>query len=137
MEPGVREDVAGSIDIAPTLLALAGLEPWKLGGRDLTRTDGTSDGASGMLRTFHRVRPTERRTDGKEHVLTHPLFFIVDAAGQVHRGNAQISRGQPEADNEEIRARFQSFEQKLPKRDEQKRLDPEVEEALRALGYVR
>ena len=55
--PGVRDDVATSVDIAPTLLGLAGLEPWKLSGRDLRRTEGKARRCGGCAAPTHAPRP--------------------------------------------------------------------------------
>jgi arylsulfatase A-like enzyme len=136
MAPGVREDVAGSIDVAPTLLALAGLEPWDGDGRDLTRPGPVVSGAVGMRRTYRDSPPTRRRLDGKEHVLPDLLFYAVDDRGHVRRGNGRHLADAADASDDGLRERFAAFEAKLAALASRGALDPEVERVLRSLGYV-
>lgn len=133
--PGVRTDVAGSIDVAPTLLSLGGLPPWPLGGRDLTLSDVSTE-RLGMRGTF-RDAMTERRVDGRGHPLPELLFFAVDSRGRVRRGNADGVTGaaSPEA-SKRLAAAFAELEARLSRSSAAEELDPEVEDGLRALGYA-
>lgn len=131
--PGQRDDVAASVDVAPTLMSLAGLRPWEASGRDLTTGDGRSE-ARGMRRTFMRGKPKERRIDGADHQLEQHRFYAVDSGGQVRRGNAERLDGE---DSPELRRLFESFQAQVESAIPQGELDPDVEEALRALGYVK
>ena len=54
--------------------------------------------------------------------------------GVVHRGNSEALVG---SSNEEIRSLFKSFEEQVSGAGAGGELDPEVEKALRALGYVK
>jgi arylsulfatase len=77
IEPGRRADVAGSIDLASTILALAGLGQAGLSGRDLARRPGGGRGfAFGMRQTYEqrRLRPN---LSGRPEVLTGNRFYAV------------------------------------------------------------
>ena len=77
IEPGRRTDVAGSIDLASTILALAGLGQAGLSGRDLARRPGGGRGfAFGMRQTYEqrRLRPN---LSGRPEVLTGNRFYAV------------------------------------------------------------
>ena len=143
---GRRADVAGSIDVAATLLVLAGLDdPLAAAdpqpGRDLTLTAPASRSrAFGMRRTWEKPH-REIRLDGTVHLLDEHLFFMVDGAGQLHRGNAErlLATGSPAMDEEEarrLRRLFASFERLLGANPAESDNDPETAEALRALGYL-
>jgi arylsulfatase A-like enzyme len=155
VEPGVEGRPAGSVDIARTLMSLAGVaadqEPWS-GARDLTaparssgrgeRRRGAGDraGALGMRRTFHRAGQTELRTDGSRHSLQEPLFYAVDREGLIFRGNgAGLEEAPPEADPSTVGrvvALFGAFERGVEAGSAPAADDPEALEGLRALGYV-
>jgi hypothetical protein len=139
--PGGRNDVAGSVDVATTLLGLAGLDGRAFGGRDLLGTRPASTAAFGMRRTFARPHD-DLRLDGRLHRLDFDLFYAVGEDGRLYAGNAQglrdggpdVPPASPEVERR-LRALFRSFEGEL-RGAPAARLDPEAEEALRALGYV-
>ena len=143
---GVRREVAGSIDVAATLLALAGLngplargEPQQ--GRDLTRPAPASGSqAFGMRRTWQTPH-RDVRLDGSVHLLDDHLFFVVDEEGRLRRGNGERLLGEEAAavPVEVVRHHkrlFASFERQLAKNSAESDNDPGTIEALRALGYV-
>lgn len=153
VEPGVRGDVAGSIDVAPTLLSLAGVrfdsEPWSQ-GRDLTapappaeELRGTEAGrrgaAFGMRRTFRGDKLTEVRADGTVVPLPPYHFYAVDRAGRTYRGNHQELLGHSapiQPDVLGLLVAFGAFERQAQRRAAPGARDAEVTDALRALGYL-
>jgi arylsulfatase A-like enzyme len=124
LAPGLREDVAGAVDVTPTLLSLAGLgaRADALGGRDLSRRAGGGVQVWGMRKTWAEGVPHERRIDGRVYRLPDYVFFAVDARGP-HRAEGLV-------------ARFAEFEAKLRAAQPAPALDPEAEAALEALGYA-
>ena len=150
-EPRVDLTPAGSVDVARTLLALAGVaadeEPWSR-ARDLgvaapsalRSGAGGRAGALGMRRTIPNARIVELRTDGTRHSLQEPLFYAVDREGRVFRGNgAGLTEAPPGADPGTARrvvALFGAFERSLESGTAPAAADPEALEGLRALGYV-
>ena len=133
--PGIRSDVASTVDLAPTLLALAGVEASTPHGRVLVGGPAAAGEAVGMRRTFKKPR-AETRLDGKNYKLAGLLFYRVDAQGRLVRGNSQqIVDPTPGEPTEALRDRFRSFEEALAATP-----PPEVSakdiEALRALGYA-
>jgi arylsulfatase A-like enzyme len=146
VRPGKRGDVAGSIDVPRTLLSLAGVAaPDVMGGRDLLDSDQASAGAFGMRRTFAGAPPGELRLDGKTYALEPYLFYAVDARGQEVRGSGNALQAGSSlrvggAGSAQLLQLFRSFEAQLGAAGGQaggSGLDPEVERALEALGYVR
>jgi arylsulfatase A-like enzyme len=153
LEPAVRGDVAGSIDVATTLLSLAGVahdtEPWSQ-GRDLTRPPplaGEVDPATldlrratfGMRRTFRGPNKVETRADGERVLLPRFHFYAVDRAGTVYRGNHEgLVGGEPEDERllGQLLSAFAAFERQAVKTSAPTADDPETREALRALGYL-
>jgi arylsulfatase A-like enzyme len=134
--PGLRDDVAGSVDVAATLLAIAGVGPVPSQGRDL-RAPGPGAVAVGMRRTFRTSRPGSRRLDGSVHAIPELLFYSVDQAGRLRLGNGRrLRRGGLPAEDEILRERFRSFERELARHAGGDTLDPAVEQRLRALGYA-
>ena len=135
-EPGVRHDVAGSIDVATTLLALAGLPTDATGGRDLRLAKADDARAFGMRRTFRGDSPGERRLDGSVRAIPELLFFAVAPDGRSRIGNGRRIAGGKAAQDEALLRRFRGFERELAAHAGNGSLDPAVEQRLRALGYV-
>jgi arylsulfatase A-like enzyme len=146
VQPGVRSDVAGSVDVARTLLSLAGVDaaPPSMGGRDLTDRARPSQGALGMRRTFASAAPSDPRLDGKSYALPPYLFYEVDAEGHVRQGNGSglvpeapppVARAQ--RDDAALVRLFQALQQQLESSVAHDAPGPEVQRALEALGYVR
>jgi len=141
VEAGVNHEVAGSIDIAPTLLSLAGVKALPMPGRDLTRPSQGQQRAFGMKTT----QPyQELRLDGQIYDRSPNLFYMVDNDGTVYRGNGeQLLEPPTEADGPsadlagQLRILFGSFEAQLQSNTGAELNDPETRRALNALGYVR
>jgi hypothetical protein len=134
--------VAGAIDVAPTLLALAGLgaRAEALGGRDLSRRAGGGAKVWGMRKTWAEGVPREWRMDGQVYRLPDYVFFAVDARGDVYRGNADGLLSAPAGTDphqaEALVARFAQLEAQLRAAQPAPALDAEAKAALEALGYA-
>lgn len=131
----------GSVDVAPTLLSLAGVEERLGGGRDLTRPARTRHPTVGMRRTYER--PLEApRADGRKDRFEGHLFYLVEDDGRVSVGNSQgagtgTGPGAPATPRTRaLAALFRGFEGRLAGRPAAAPLDAETERALRALGYA-
>jgi arylsulfatase A-like enzyme len=138
VEPGVRFDPVGSIDVAPTLLDLAGVSREALAGRgrSLLARPGEEPQVFGMRGA---VSDPELRTDGQYHPIDQELFYLVDADGSIVRGEG---RATPADHSDAIVATgaerlFQGFAQQLEENRAPRLDDPEVQRGLRALGYIR
>jgi len=142
IEPGLRDDVAGAIDVAPTLLSVAGLGSLATGlsGRDLSRSDERGTGVWGMRRTGASSDLGEKRLDGRIYGLPKFWFYAVDPQGHVYRGNAQRvmprEGGQGSFAVEPLEARFGSFEARIEAQPAGHEPDAEAREGLEALGYL-
>lgn len=151
LEPGNRPTVTGSVDVARTLLSLAGVEspgePWSrardlAGGGSPGRADGSPArvGALGMRRTFGDRRVVELRTDGSRHPIEGLEFYVVDPEGAVFRGDGsgleETPPDVPETTARRVVELFAAFEERVAAGGGPPSLDPEAERALRALGYV-
>ena len=135
LEPGVRRDVAGSVDLARTLLSLAGV-PLELGsGRDLTAPARDPVAALGMRRPL--AQPLlYAGIDGRAVLLPELEFFAV-RGGDFYRGNAgRLERNGEERDAPDVRGLFAQLAAELERRPARSLEDPQTREALRALGYV-
>ncbi len=135
VEPGLREDTVGSVDVAPTLLALAGLSSPEHRGRDIREASNEPVPAVGMRRTFAVSPAYELRLDGTNHLLPDLQFYLVGGAGPYVVGNAEGIESPSTESDERFRALFEQFEQSLSGQAV-KPIDPSVSRALEALGYV-
>lgn len=141
LAPGRRGDVVGSVDVASTLLAMAGVEGDVGHGRDLTRPLDRPARAFGMRRTYRKPF-LDRRLDGSVVVLDHDLFYLADRDGKIYRGNAGLLMP-PDPGvslSEDLRRQlshlFTTFEDELAGRTTEELTDDETRDALKSLGYV-
>jgi arylsulfatase A-like enzyme len=143
VEPGIRRDVAGSIDVYSTIRSLAGLPHAIDRGRDLTRRDGETAVAMGMRRTFAKPY-SERRIDGSVHVLDFNEFFFVTTDGLLLRGNENglfdtsgvLNTDAQRSDVKAAIGLFRNLELQLRDNEGEALEDPENVRRLRALGYT-
>ncbi len=138
---GQREDTAGSVDVAVTLLALAGLENPFGHGRDLTRSAPSASAALGMRRSFAGARP-EQLLDGRELPLAGAHFYLA-RAGRLLSGDAELvlrdddpGRALDGPEAAELRAAFRGLQALLDGTSVETLASEEVKNALRALGYA-
>ena len=139
VKPGVRDDIGGSIDVPATLYALAGVRAQAPGGRNLL-VPSESATAFGMRRSFSETE-REVRLDGRAYRLDFNLFYAIGDDGRIHVGNAgkilpEEGSGEPGGAARPLQILFESFERQLAGSEGPRDTDPEVQEALRALGYV-
>jgi arylsulfatase A-like enzyme len=146
IRPGVRSDVAGSRDVARTLLGLAGVDAGDLPGRDLLAPVPPGDGAAfGMTGQFGRE--PELRTDGREVDASAPRFFAA-GPGALLTGDAQNVFEDDREDRPVEAPRAAAARERFAEFDRARRArsaadgedagvlqDEETEAALRALGY--
>ncbi|MFT7464063.1 MAG: arylsulfatase A-like enzyme, partial [Pseudohongiellaceae bacterium] len=139
-----RTDVAGSIDIGPTVLSFAKVDGANFGGRDLSAPvkPQQDTAAFGMRRTF--LKPlVDFRTDGTMVRESGPRFFAV-LDGQLHTGVAGeiyeddlLERPVNDERSPRLNLLFQAFAAELAGSEMNENIDPETLRALEALGYVR
>jgi arylsulfatase len=138
--PGVVDAPCGSIDVATTILALAGIEGAATGGRNLLRPDRRGGAVFGMRRTF--TGPAwETLIDASRHELDEYEFYTV-RGDRIVKGNrnavtSSISDPAPAGETDAVKAAFAAFEDHLSEIDVEERVDPETQRALESLGYVR
>jgi arylsulfatase A-like enzyme len=146
LEPAIRGQVASTVDVARTLLSLAGVPAPESGmeGRDLTARETHSGGAFGMRKTFASDPPKDLRLDGRRHPVPPYLFYAVDSEGNVFRGNASGVLAKSSApftgdtwSEDDLLRLFKGLEMQLEANVTIEETSPEVERALEALGYVR
>ncbi len=135
----VSDIPTGSVDIAATILSLAGLAEYDSTGLDLTGPIDRKRPVLGMRRTF-ATQPQEIRTDGLFHDLEDFEFFLVEGE-TIYRGNrSQVTADGPDSIGQSDFARaigiFESFEHELRARIPVELRDSETKSALEALGYV-
>ncbi len=138
--PGSRADVAGSIDVAATLLRLAGADAGDLGGRDLRAPPSGPTGAFGMRRDFEHAKP-EQLLDGRRLPVEGLRFFAVHDA-RLFSGDRErvLEDDDPLRPLDgplaaELRAAFAGFASILEGTPVESLADEEVRHALEALGY--
>ncbi len=140
IEPGRKERIAGSVDVAATLLDLAGL-PHRGPAQSLLAPPLRPASAVGMRRTFTRV-VNEERSDGTKIPILGHRFFAVGRDGRLVLGNGQELLPAPtsstlsRAEGDRLLALFAQFEQQLDSAHSLSATDDESRRALRALGYV-
>jgi arylsulfatase A-like enzyme len=139
--PGVRSDPVGTVDLAATLLALAGSST-KLGdSRNLLAPAAPNRPVVGMRRTFDTPYE-ERRLDGSVHTFDGLEFYAIEQ-GQIVVGDRQgltasdtssldVSSGSVER----LAHLFAGFEATLRTSKGVGAVDEEAVEKLKALGYV-
>ncbi len=152
VEAGVRSEVASSVDVATTLMAMADIAPDpSLAGRNLLDPAPSAARALGMRSLFDEVQQ-DVRMDGSALPVTELRFFLARAdkhvtgsssVGTTHEGVA------PELDmeggtlNASERAGIQRLFDGLAKEvharmaEMVQSADPETRAALEALGYTR
>jgi arylsulfatase A-like enzyme len=135
--PGLRHDAGGTADLAVTLLAMAGLSDPALPGRDLARPVGPgAGGAVGMSGV--PANPLGPGDGGRRE-----RFYVV-RDGELYAGTAAhvVEEDVPDRVVEDesvagpLRALFARFAATLAGEEVVEQLDPETQEALRALGYL-
>lgn len=139
MVPGIRRDVAGSVDLFTTLLSLARIRREVGGGRDLLE-DGESSGAVGMRMAYGRPL-AYKGADGVDRLIDGELIYFVTAEGAVYRSDCQRLMAPPGLDispagAQELLVHFRVPCRQLSKEPQAATVDPDTEEQLRALGYV-
>lgn len=140
---GARVDVAGSIDVRPTLLSLAGVPVGGGRGRDLTLPAPTGgDVAFGMQRSSPQLALGMPAGDSREE--RDPERFFAARRGAVYAGYADElervdgDRGEPpEPLARQLRILFRRFESSARDVSAGAVQDEETLEALQALGYAR
>jgi len=141
VQRGVRDQTASSLDIARTILSLADIDEGEMHGRDLTAPPPRSGGSVlGMRRTFAESA-TDVRLTGKIDRLPEMRFFFAKGRN-IYAGNGEeitIERGvlEDEAQRDALRGQFGSLGQKVRSLPVNDSTDPEVREAMEALGYTR
>jgi arylsulfatase A-like enzyme len=140
VEPGVSRRPVGSVDVAATLLAMAGVEHDLPHGDDLTRSLDPDRRVLGMRRRYEKPHE-EFRIDGTLHMLDEHWFYSVQD-GEVLVGNAdRIMRGDTEAKVADpavagpLQREFGGYQEALevlPKVE----LDEKSKRALEQLGYT-
>ena len=146
VSPGSDHEVVASVDIAPTLLSLAGIEMESAAfeGRDLTqpRNDDAKSPlrAFAIRRTFQNTGKVEQRLDGIDYPIEGLLFGAVDENGVIHRGNESGLQPDPtrvaQAHRGEIISNFSDFTRDFERTAPAQLITPEDRRALEALGYV-
>ncbi len=138
VEPGVRRDAVGSIDVAATLLDLAGIGQALARGRSLLQPPAEPRRVVGMRRSVSEGT-LETLLDGRTRPLPRHRFFAVED-GVVFRGNGggldtPADRAHSPEAEEHIRSLFDRFEDELMAHPAQAIDDDDTRAALEALGY--
>jgi hypothetical protein len=135
----VLSEPVGSVDVAATILSMAGMKELPHNGRDLTRPLKRAF-VFGMRRTFEKPQK-EYRTDGTIHRLEEHHFFVANE-NQVYVGNqnrvclhdtwktvedARVVRP--------IKALFLTLEEQVKGLRIEEVTDKRMKKALKALGY--
>jgi len=140
VSPRIERATVGTIDLAATLLSLAGDAAGSPAGRDLSLPEIPAAPVFGMRRTFSKPHE-EVRTDGEIHLAQGLLFYVAEGertylgntAGVLDESERPLEGEQADA----ARAHFARFEDQLARGVANEVTDPETLRALEALGYVR
>jgi hypothetical protein len=139
--PGVRSDPVGTVDLAATLLALAGSSTQLGDSRNLLAPAAPARPVVGMRRTYETPYE-ERRLDGSVHTIDGLEFYAVEG-GQIVAGNRRgptvsgtSSQGADSGSGERLSQLFSRFEAILRTTKGIEAVDEEALEKLKALGYV-
>ena len=134
--PGRRTDIAGSIDVASTLLSLGSVDAPVPGGRNLVLPPIEGPGSAvgmqgrplGKSGSGHRV--------GRNHfyAVVEDVIFAGVAGRVAPNDSPRVRAGSRIAD--EISPRFADFERQAEAVESAIALDAESREGLRALGYL-
>jgi len=144
VEPGIRRDVAGTVDFAATILSLAGLPRGLVqGGRDLC-SPGSWDSeppylASGMRSVFdHEVLTTQ--ADGRNLRVDTPRFYAIrdgviwsGDGDELFANDEELEELPPFAD--ELNRLFAEYKAELERIQTTELDDPATKAGLKALGY--
>lgn len=136
LEPGVRREPVGSVDVAATLLDLGGLEETAFGeGRSLLVRRPLERRVFGMRRLFG-PKDVERLVGGGGRPLSAHRFYAV-AGERVFRGSSRhLDSGRQDPERSTILRSFGSFEEQLAEHASPVVGDTWTREALKALGYA-
>jgi len=134
--PGTRTDPVGSIDVAATLLDLAGVEA-RVAGRSLLQPSLPDHGVFGMRRTYDQ--PVEDvRIDGSHHSIPERVYFALHGGVLVTGNPDEVTSG---SDNPalgiKLRGLFAAFQERLSRTGAGELVDENMQKALEALGYVK
>ena len=142
IEAGLRTDLAGSIDVTPTLLALAGLEQPAANGRDLIRppVDGRGS-AVGMQQ--NRVPGGARQGTPDRSAAVYRNRFYTVMNGSIFAGSARgvtnddsPRKSAPAEVARTLEPLFRDFERQVEAIGAVEAADDETQRGLRALGYL-
>ncbi|MCH7869825.1 MAG: sulfatase-like hydrolase/transferase, partial [Myxococcales bacterium] len=139
---GVRNNVTSAIDIAPTLLSLAGLKMTGPGlpGRDLTAPPTNDSRAFAIRRTFREFGKSELRLDGEHYSLDEILFCEIDSTGRIRRGNRdeliESEENLTTNEHDRIMDSFRTFHEAYERMNEATAIDAEARRGLEALCYI-
>jgi arylsulfatase A-like enzyme len=137
--PGVDVVPAGSVDVAYTLLCLAGAPTEGFGGRDLT-APGAASGATAVGLRVTELTKVDRLLAGvPERFSRRPRFFLTDGQ-RLYSGHADAVFEDDDparaVSAPRARARFAAFEARLARTSATEPMDADTREGLRALGYA-
>ncbi len=136
------------LDIAPTVLSLAGIEAHGEGtaskpgdGRDLSHAEPAPAVAYAVRRTAREEGQSEQRLDGSKVPFDGYQFAAIEPSGDIHIGSsAGFLGGDTEASKtphgQAWLDSFTRFENALRGFEQTGPLSPEVRRGLEALGYV-
>jgi arylsulfatase A-like enzyme len=131
LEPALRRDVVGTVDVTATILALAGLDFSDLRGRDLSVVLGDGEGtASGV----GFAREGEGQADARFFVVRDGVHYTEGPQGLVRSGRREQPVEGPAGAG--ILELFASWEELVRAAPVERLVDEGTLEGLRALGYV-